>query len=424
MITTLLVVFAVLLAIGTPIAIAMAGSAILLIWLDGIPLTVVAQRIVAGVQSFPLLAIPLFVLAGSLMNDSGISERLFGFTRALVGHIRGGLAHTAVVGNVFLSGISGSSVADTAATTRVFVPQLQAAGYPKPFGAALSATAGTLGPIIPPSILMVVYAWQANISLGALFVAGVLPGLMMAASMMTAIAILARVRGFRPDGEFSLANVWVQFKRAFWALMMPVLILVGFRMGLFTATEIAGVAAAYALIVGFLIYRSLSLRDLPRILAQTARETAVILFIVATATPFSWILGIEQAPQIVVDTVSGISTTPWVVLLILNVALLFAGMVMETLAIMIILVPILLPLLTSLEIDLVHFGIILLVNLTFGQLTPPVGVLLFVVMAMTGVKLMELMKELWPFLLAVLFALIVITYVPALSLWLPTIAGF
>lgn len=424
MITTLLVVFAVLLAIGTPIAIAMAGSAILLIWLDGIPLTVVAQRIVAGVQSFPLLAIPLFVLAGSLMNDSGISERLFGFTRALVGHIRGGLAHTAVVGNVFLSGISGSSVADTAATTRVFVPQLQAAGYPKPFGAALSAAAGTLGPIIPPSILMVVYAWQANISLGALFVAGVLPGLMMAASMMTAIAILARVRGFRPDGEFSLAHVWFQFKRAFWALMMPVLILVGFRMGLFTATEIAGVAAAYALIVGFLIYRSLSLRDLPRILVQTARETAVILFIVATATPFSWILGIEQAPQIVVDTVSGISTTPWVVLLILNVALLFAGMVMETLAIMIILVPILLPLLTSLEIDLVHFGIILLVNLTFGQLTPPVGVLLFVVMAMTGVKLMELMKELWPFLLAVLFALIVITYVPALSLWLPTIAGF
>jgi C4-dicarboxylate transporter DctM subunit len=424
MITTLLVVFAVLLAIGTPIAIAMAGSAILLIWADGIPLTVVAQRVVAGVQSFPLLAIPLFILAGSLMNESGISERLFGFTRALVGHIRGGLAHTAVVGNIFMAGISGSSVADTAATTRVFVPQLQAAGYPKVFGAALSATAGTLGPIIPPSILMVVYAWQANVSLGALFVAGVLPGLMMAASMMTAIAILARVRGFRPDGEFSLANVWYQFKRAFWALMMPVLILVGFRMGLFTATEIAGVAAAYALIVGFLIYRSLSLRDQPRNLVQTARETAVILFIVAAATPFGWILGIEQAPKIVVDVVSGISTTPWVVLLILNVALLLAGMVMETLAIMIILVPILLPLLTSLEIDLVHFGIILLVNLTFGQLTPPVGVLLFVVMAMTGVKLMELMKELWPFLLALLFALIVITYVPALSLWLPTIAGF
>ncbi len=424
MITTLVVVFTVLLAIGTPIAIAMAGSAILLIWLDGIPLTVVAQRIVAGVQSFPLLAIPLFVLAGSLMNESGISERLFGFTRALVGHIRGGLAHTAVVGNVFLAGISGSSVADTAATTRVFVPQLQGAGYPKAFGAALSATAGTLGPIIPPSILMVVYAWQANISLGALFVAGVLPGVTMAASMMTAIAILARVRGFRPDGEFSLANVWVQFKRAFWALLMPVLILVGFRMGLFTATEIAGVAAAYALIVGFLIYRSLSFRDLPRILVQTARETAVILFIVAAATPFSWILGIERAPQIVVDAVSGISTTPWVVLLILNVALLFAGMVMETLAIMIILVPILLPLLTSLEIDLVHFGIILLVNLVFGQLTPPVGVLLFVVMAMTGVKLTALIKELWPLLIAVLFALILITYVPELSLWLPRIAGF
>ncbi|HEX7072821.1 MAG TPA: TRAP transporter large permease [Hyphomicrobiaceae bacterium] len=424
MITTLLVVFAVLLVIGTPIAIAMAGSAILLIWVDGIPLTVVAQRVVAGVQSFPLLAIPLFILAGSLMNESGISERLFGFTRALVGHIRGGLAHTAIVGNVFLAGISGSSVADTAATTRVFVPQLQNAGYPKAFGAAVSATAGTLGPIIPPSILMVVYAWQANISLGALFVAGVLPGLVMAASMMTAIAILARVHGFRPDGEFSLANVWLQFKRALWALMMPVLILVGFRMGLFTATEIAGVAAAYALIVGFLIYRSLSLRDLPRILVQTARETAVILFIVAAATPFSWILGIEQAPQLVVEFVSSISTNPWVVLLILNVALLLAGMVMETLAIMIILVPILLPLLTSLDIDLVHFGIILLVNLVLGQLTPPVGVLLFVVMAMTGLKLTALIKELWPLLIAVLLALLFITYVPGLSLWLPRVLGF
>ncbi len=424
MIVTLLIVFAGLLVVGTPIAVAMAGSAMLVIWLDGIPLTVVAQRIVAGVQSFPLLAIPLFTLAGSLMNESGISERLFGFTRALVGHIRGGLAHTAVVGNIFLSGISGSSVADTAATTRVFVPQLQAAGYPKAFGAALSATAGTLGPIIPPSILRVVYAWQANISLGALFVAGLLPGLVMAASMMTAIAILARVHGFRPDGEFSLANVWLQFKRAFWALMMPIFILVGFRLGLFTATEIAGVAAAYAAIVGFFIYRSLKVTDLPRVLVQTARETAVILFIVAAATPFSWILGIEQAPQKVVEVVSAISTTPWVVLLILNIALLFAGMFMETIAIMIILVPILLPLLMSLQIDLVHFGIILLVNLTFGQLTPPVGVLLFVVMAMTGVRLTALVKHLWPFLIALLLALLVITYVPGLSLWLPRVAGF
>jgi len=424
MISTLIVVFAALLVIGTPIAVAMAGSAMLVIWLDGIPLTVAAQRIVSGTQSFPLLAIPLFTLAGSLMNESGISERLFGFTRALVGHIRGGLAHTAVVGNVFLSGISGSSVADTAATTRVFVPQLQSAGYPKAFGGAVAATAGTLGPIIPPSILMVVYAWQANISLGALFVAGIIPGLVMAGCMMTAIAILARIRGFKPDGEFSLENVWVQFKRAFWALMMPVFILVGFRMGLFTATEIAGVAAAYALIVGVFIYRSLSIAQIPKILVQTARETAVILFIVAAAAPFSWILGIEQAPQKVVQAVSAISTTPWVVLLILNIALLLAGMVMETLAIMIILVPILLPLLTSLEIDLVHFGIVLLVNLTFGQLTPPVGVLLFVVMAMTGLRLTQLVKELWPFLIALLLALGLITYVPGLSLWLPQIAGF
>jgi tripartite ATP-independent transporter DctM subunit len=421
--TLLLASFALLLVIGLPIALAMMGASLLFIWWEGIPLSVVAQRVVTGVQSFPLLAIPLFTLAGSLMNDSGISERLFSFTRAFVGHIRGGLAHTAIVGNIFLSGISGSSVADCAATSRVFVPQLSKAGYGAGFAAALCAACATLGPIIPPSILMVIYAWQANISLGDLFWAGILPGLVMACAMVLLTAWIARRRQFPKGQPFVAGRLWTEFKGAIWALLMPVLILVGFRMGVFTATEIAGVAAAYSLVVGVFIYRTLSWSHLPKILLATAKETAVILLIVAAASPFSWILGIEQAPQAVVGAVRAIATEPWAVLLVLNVALLVAGMFMETIAIMIILVPILIPLLVSLQIDLVHFGIVLLVNLVIGQLTPPVGVLLFVTMTIANVRMGEILREIWPFFLGLAVALALITYVPALSLWLPRLIG-
>lgn len=415
----LLVAFAVLLVIGLPIALAMMGASLLVILWEGIPLSVVAQRVVTGVQSFPLLAIPLFTLAGSLMNDSGISERLFAFTRAFVGHVRGGTAHTAVVGNVFLSGISGSSVADCAATSRVFVPQLSRAGYGPGFAAALCAACATLGPIIPPSILMVIYAWQANISLGDLFWAGIFPGLVMAFAMLLVTAWIARRRDFPRDEAFEWKRLWQAFRGAAWALLMPVLILVGFRMGVFTATEIAGVAAAYSLLVGLFVYRTLRWSQLPGILLTTAKETAVILLIVAAASPFSWILGIEEAPQLISDALTSATQSPWAVLLLLNVVLLALGCFMETLAIMIILVPILIPVLNQYGIDLTHFGIVLLVNLTIGQLTPPVGVLLFVASSVGKVRLGLVVREAWPYVATLLAALLVISFVPALSLWLP-----
>lgn len=417
--TLLLVAFTLLLAAGLPIALAMMGSSLLVILIEGIPLSVVAQRVITGVQSFPLLAIPLFTLAGTLMNESGISERLFAFTRGFVGHIRGGLAQTAVVGNVFLSGISGSSVADCAATSRVFVPQLAKAGYGQGFAAALCAACATLGPIIPPSILMVIYAWQANISLGDLFWAGVIPGLVMAAAMLAMTGWIARRRNYPKDEAFSLAGLWQGFKGALWALLMPVLILVGFRMGVFTATEIAGVAAAYSLLVGMFVYRTVKLSQLPRILLNTARETAVILLIVAGAAPFSWILGIEQAPQMIAQALQAATDSPWVVLLLLNVVLLLLGCFMETIAIMIILVPILIPVLTHFGIDLTHFGIVLLVNLTIGQLTPPIGVLLFVSSSVTRIRLGEVIREVWPYVGVLIAALLLLTFWPALSLWLP-----
>jgi len=415
----LLAAFAVLLVIGLPIALAMMGASLLVITIEGIPLSVVAQRVITGVQSFPLLAIPLFTLAGSLMNDSGISERLFGFTRALVGHIRGGLAHTAIFGNIFLSGISGSSVADCAATSRVFVPQLEKSGYSKSFGAALCAACATLGPIIPPSILMVIYAWQANISLGDLFWAGIIPGLIMALAMILLTIWIAHRRKLPKGDAFSGIRLWHEFKRASWALLMPVLILVGFRMGVFTATEIAGVAAAYSLLVGKFIYRTLRWHQIPGILLSTAKETAVILLIVAAAAPFSWILGIEQAPQLISDALTSATDNPWVVLLLLNVVLLILGCFMETIAIMIILVPILIPVLNLYQIDLTHFGIVLLVNLTIGQLTPPVGVLLFVAGSVAKVKFGALAREVLPYVGILLVALLLLSNIPALSLWLP-----
>jgi tripartite ATP-independent transporter DctM subunit len=417
----LLFVFVVLLLLGLPIGFAMLGSSMLVIGLEGIPVSVVAQRVATSVQSFPLLAVPLFTLAGSLMNESGISERLFNFTRAFVGHIRGGLAQTAIVGNVFLSGISGSSIADCAATSRVFVPQLTQAGYGQGFAAAVCAAAATLGPIIPPSILMVIYAWQANVSLGDLFIAGLIPGLIMALAMMLVIGITAHQRGFPKDAGFSGPRLWHAFKEALWALAMPILILLGFRMGVFTATEIAAVACAYSLVVGLFVYRTLTWKGLPEILLTTGRETAAILVIAAGAAPFGWILGVEQAPQHVAELLTSISREPWVILLILNIALLIAGMFMETLAIMIILVPILIPLLTDLQINLLHFGIVLLVNLVIGQITPPVGVLMFVASSVSKTHLGLIVKEIGPFVFALIAALALLTYVPGLSTWLPEV---
>jgi tripartite ATP-independent transporter DctM subunit len=421
MLTLLLIVFVGLLLLGLPIGFAMLGSSMLVIGLEGIPVSVVAQRVATSVQSFPLLAVPLFTLAGSLMNESGISERLFNFTRAFVGHIRGGLAQTAIVGNVFLSGISGSSVADCAATSRVFVPQLTQAGYGQGFAAAVCAAAATLGPIIPPSILMVIYAWQANVSLGDLFIAGLIPGLIMALAMMLVIGITAHQRGFPKDAGFSGQRLWHAFKEALWALAMPILILLGFRMGVFTATEIAAVACAYSLVVGLFVYRTLTWKGLPEILLTTGRETAAILVIAAGAAPFGWILGVEQAPQHVAELLTSISREPWVILLILNIALLIAGMFMETLAIMIILVPILIPLLTDLQINLLHFGIVLLVNLVIGQITPPVGVLMFVASSVSKTHLGLIVKEIGPFVFALIAALALLTYVPGLSTWLPEV---
>lgn len=416
--TLLLVVFAVLLLVGMPIAFAMLGSALLVIWLEGFPLSIYAQRVTSGIQSFPLLAIPLFILTGNLMNQSGMSERLFDFARALVGHVRGGLAQVNVLGSVFMSGVSGSSLADCAATTRVFVPQMERAGYSRGFSVALTAASATLAPIIPPSILLIIYGWQANISIGDLFIAGIVPGLFIGAVLLGLCVVMARIKGFAAGDPFDRSVLRSTFRRSAWALLLPVLIVGGFRAGVFTATEVAAVAAVYALVVGLVIYRTLGWPEILEALVSTGKDTAAILVLVAAASPFAWILALNQAPQMMLGLITGISDHPLVVLLLLNVLLLVAGMFMETLAIIIILVPILLPLLNSLGIDLIHFGIIMVFNLLIGQLTPPLGVLMFVSCSIARVRMGTFLVEAWPFVLALAAALLIITFVPVLSLGL------
>lgn len=413
-----MVVFAALMLIGVPIAFAMLGSALLVIWLEGFPLSIYAQRVSSGVQSFPLLAIPLFILTGNLMNQSGMSERLFDTARALVGHVRGGLAQVNVVSSVFMSGVSGSSLADAAATTRVFVPQMERAGYSRGFSVALTASSATLAPIIPPSILLIVYGWQANISIGDLFIAGILPGLFIGTILLALVALMARLKGFETGPPFRRSVLWGSFKRSAWALLLPVLIVGGFRAGIFTATEVAAVAAVYALIVGVVIYRTLGPRSIIAALTSTAKDTASILILVAAASPFAWILALNQAPQLLLGLITGMSENLLIVLLLLNLLLLVVGTFMETLAIIIILVPILLPLLRTMGIDLTHFGIVMIFNLLIGQLTPPLGVLMFVSCSIARLRMGLFLAEIWPFLLALLAALLVITFVPAMSLGL------
>ncbi|MEQ8448694.1 MAG: TRAP transporter large permease [Nitratireductor sp.] len=417
MIATLLLLLLLLLLVGVPTAYALAASAIAVIWLEGIPLTIAVQRMTAGVQSFPLLAIPLFILAGTLMNASGISERLFALTGALVGHIRGGMAYVNVLTNVFMSGISGSSLADCAATTRVFVPQMIKHGYDKGFSVGLTASAAVLAPIIPPSILLVIYGWQANVSIGDLFVAGIAPGLVIATALVVTVAVMTRLRGFGRGAAFSAGKLRDAFFDASWALLMPVLIIVGFRMGIFTATEVAAIAAAYAFLVGVFVYRTLKVLELPRVFASAARDTSSILVIAATAAPFGWILSIGQAPQQLLSFLSGFSDNPMLILLLINIILLVLGTFMETLVLIIILVPILLPLIETLGIDPVHFGIVLIINLVIGQLTPPLGVLMYVTCGISGTSIGQFMRAIKPFLVALIIALLAITYIPALALY-------
>ena len=457
--------FLAVMASGVPIAIAMCIASLLYIWMSGLipPLTVI-HRMVGGVDSFPLLAVPFFILAGNLMNSSGITNRIYDFALALVGWLKGGLGHVNVVGSVIFAGMSGTAIADAGGIGTIEIKAMRDHGYPTEFAVGITAASATLGPIIPPSLPMVIYGVQANTSIGKLFAGGFIPGALMALFMMALVSYYAHIRKYGADVAFSwprmgrafvelgaivavslaLYFLWSNetlggFVRfgiplivvmvadkvfkfdAFMALLTPMILIGGMASGLFTPTEAAVAAAAWALFLGFVWYRTLNWRMLIKISMDTIETTAVVLFIVASASIFAWVLTTTQVTDAIAAWVLSISSEPWVFLLLANIFLLFVGCFMETIAAITILVPVFMPIIAKLGIDPVHFGLVMVLNLMIGLMTPPVGMVLFILQKVSGLSFESTVKAVLPWLWPLLATLALITYVPQLVLWLPGI---
>jgi C4-dicarboxylate transporter, DctM subunit len=408
------------LALEFPVAFAMTGASAVYILLQGdIPLVVMAQRVTVGVDSFVLLAIPFFFLAGELMNQGGITQRLMDLAQALVGGIRGGLGHVTIVTNMIMAGMSGSSVADATGTGAVLIPAMERAGYPRVFSAALVGAASTIGPVIPPSIPFVIYGGITGISVGRLFLGGVVPGVLMGLFMMAAVYVVAQRRGYRAEGWLSLPEAMRNIWRAIPVMLFPVIILGGIFGGIVTPTEAAVIAVVYAVLLAVLAYQELAPGRLVHVLASVAANTAKITFIIASASLYGWLLAREGVPQLFTSLFLSISREPWAILLMLNVMLVILGCLMETTAILVILTPVLMDLVTQVGIDPVHFGVVFTLNLMIGLLTPPVGMTLYVMVSLAEVSVGEFTRECAIFMLALLVVLILITYLPGLVTFLP-----
>lgn len=414
-----LVLLLVLFALGVPIAVSLGAAPIAAIYDRGISLVIVPQIVFESLDSFTLMAIPFFVLAGRLMQSGGIAGRLVDLAVALTGWMRGGLANASIVTSMLFATMSGSSSATAAAVGSTLIPAMAKSRYPRPFGAATIAASAELGAIIPPSVPMIVYAVVASVSIGDLFLAGVLPGLLIGFSLILFVTVVSTIFGYgivdRPGFRAWARGVAIAGKRAALSLLMPVIVLGGIYGGVFTPTEAAVVSVAYALILGLFVYRKVQVRDLPEIFFASGLTSAVVLLIVALASVLAYALAIYQVPQTLASGIRSVSDSPIVFLLIVNLLLLVVGMFIETLAAIVIVTPILAPMAMSLGIDPVHFGAIVIVNLAIGMVTPPVGVNLFVVSTISGLKIETMIRPLLGFLAVLLVDLMLITYIPALT---------
>lgn len=411
-----------LVAIGAPVAVALILSSLVYILIEGrVPDVVVMHRAINGVDSFPLLAVPFFVLAGNLMNTAGITNRIYDFAKALVGWMRGGLAHVNIGGSVIFAGMSGTAVADAGGLGTIEIKAMRDHGYDAGFAVGVTAASSTIGPIIPPSLPMVIYGVMANASIGQLFAAGFVPGLLMAAALMVMVTWYARVRNYPRDASFSLRVLWFAFWRALPALMTPAIIIGGMTFGLFTPTEAAVAACVWAILLG-LLYRTLDVKRLVRVSFDTIETTAVVLLIVAGASIFAWILTSTRVTELFAAAVLGATDQAWLVLILINLILLVVGCFLETIAAITILVPVFLPIIEKLGIDPVHFGVVMVLNLMIGLLTPPVGMVLYVLSRVSGLPFERCVTATAPFLIPLVFVLVLITFIPQLTLWLPTLA--
>ncbi|HJW74664.1 MAG TPA: TRAP transporter large permease [Thermoleophilia bacterium] len=412
-----------LILVGVPIAFSLGLASMAFLWLTGTPLSSITQVGVTGLNTYPLLAIPFFIMAGEVMNTGGVTRRLVGFASAWVGHFTGGLAHVAVVANMVMAGLSGSAVADASALTTVMLPSMVKRGYPRPFSAALLMSAATIGPIIPPSIPMVLYGLAASVSIGALFLGGVIPGIVMGVCLMGYSYLVARRHGYQPEHAYSLRHALRATVEALPALFMPIILLGGVLGGLFTPTEAAAVSVVYGLLIGFFVYRELRLDNVLELLRLTAYRTSLVVIILASTTLLGYVLALEQIPTKVSEALLQLSSSPWVLLVLINVFLLFVGCFIDAAAAILILAPILVPIVAEVGISPVHFGVIMVLNLMVGLLTPPVGGLLYIVSEVAQMRFEVLVKAVLPFLLPLLVSLALVTYIPWLTLWLPSVFG-
>ena len=410
--------------IGIPISFSLGIVSLLGVSLSGYPLEVVIQRMFSGVDSFPLVAIPLFILAGGLMFQGGMSKRLVNFSNALIGHFPSGLAMVSILACMFFAAITGSAIAATAAIGGLMIPLMIKEGYDAKFAAPLLATAGSIGPIIPPSIPLLIYGVIANVSVAKLFIGGFVPGILMGLSLMVFSYVIGGKRNYRGrETRASIKEILYYGKDAILALLTPILIIGGILSGVFTATESGTIAVAYSLFIGMFVYKELTFKKIWDLLIESAKTTGIVLIVVSFASLFTWYLTVNQVPQQIASAITTIANSKIVLLLIMNIILLIAGTFIDTISALVIFAPLFLPLVSKFGIDPVHFGLIVAVNLTIGMCTPPLGVCLFVSSSIAKISLREMMRDLVPLLIALLIVLAVITYIPETVLFLPNLFG-
>jgi len=409
-----------LMATGMPISIALGLTVLTFIFgFTNVPLQSVALKLFTGLESFEIMAIPFFILAGNFLTHGGVAKRMINFASSLVGHWYGGLGLAAVLACALFAALSGSSPACVVAIGSILMPAMVKAGFPPRFGAGVITTSGALGILIPPSIAMVMYSVSTNTSLGAMFIAGVIPGIALASMLGATTWYRARKNNYPRQPRASWGERWAAFRKSVWGLLLIVVVMGGIYSGLFTPTEAAAMAAVYAFFIAVFVYKDLTLRDVPRVLLQSANMSAMLLYIITNAILFSFVLTNEQIPQQLADWLVGMGLG-WVgFLLVVNILLLLAGNVMEPSSIILIMAPILFPVAVKLGIDPVHFGILIIVNMEVGMCHPPVGLNLYVASGITKMGITELTVAVWPWLLTMLVFLVIVTYVPAISLWLP-----
>ncbi|MFN3685402.1 TRAP transporter large permease [Salinarimonas sp.] len=422
MITAMIVLFTVLVLVSAPLAVALGlAISVGLLLFSPFPVAIMFQRMVTGIDNFVLVAIPLFVLAGNLMNAGGITDRIFHFVRSAIGHVPGGLAHANVGTSVLFAGMSGSAVADAAGIGAVEIKAMRDAGYKTEFSAAVTAASSVIGPIIPPSIPLILYGAIAEVSVGRLFAAGLVPGLLLAVTLSVMIAFMSRTHGFPRDPRSSPLQIARSFLRASFALLTPAVILVGLIGGVFTPTEAGAVAVAYALFLSLVVYRALRLRDLPKVLVETMVTTAIVTFIISNVSAFSWALVVTRSGDAFVEAIRSVSDDPAIVLLLINGLLLILGALIESGAVLILMTPLLVPLALSMGVDPVHLGVVMVLNLMIGCATPPVGMSLFVTAHVASIPVERMMRAILPFLVPLIITLLAVTFWPSLTLFLPSL---